>query len=141
MTFLKIKKFDVKKLIPKISAEFTFVLTWPLQVLGLKGSRCAPGNSSKCKKDMQNFCRNYNPGHNILAKIYWYPFPLYLKWSPNHLRYSERANLRWVQERKIEQFFPEKISFLPQYFMLLYIKKILPLIHLLKIRDWWTWLQ
>ena len=38
---LKNEKFDVKKLIPKISEEFSVVVTWPLQMLGLKGCRYA----------------------------------------------------------------------------------------------------
>ena len=37
--FLKNKKFDVKKLIPKILEEFTIVIAWSLQMLGLNGSR------------------------------------------------------------------------------------------------------
>ena len=39
---LKNKKFDVKKLVPKISEEFTIVIIWSIQMLGLKGSRYAP---------------------------------------------------------------------------------------------------
>ena len=41
---LKNKKIDVKKLIPKISEEFSIVITRPLQMLGLKGSRYAPAS-------------------------------------------------------------------------------------------------
>ena len=41
---LKNKKFDVRKLTPKISEEFTIVITWPLQMLGLEESRYAPGH-------------------------------------------------------------------------------------------------
>ena len=39
---LKNKKLDVKKVIPKISEGFTIVITRPLQMLGLKGSRDVP---------------------------------------------------------------------------------------------------
>ena len=39
---LKNKKIDVKKLIPKISEEFTIVTTLRPQMLGFKGSRYAP---------------------------------------------------------------------------------------------------
>ena len=39
---LKNKKFHFKTLIPKISEEFTIVITWPLQMFGLNGSRYAP---------------------------------------------------------------------------------------------------
>ena len=39
---LKNKTFDVKKLKPKISEEFTIVIIWPLQMLRLKGSHCGP---------------------------------------------------------------------------------------------------
>ena len=39
---LKNKKFYVKKLIPKIPEEFSIVIIWPLQMLGLKGSHHAP---------------------------------------------------------------------------------------------------
>ena len=35
---IKNKKIDVKKLILKISEEFTLVIIWPHQILGLKGS-------------------------------------------------------------------------------------------------------
>ena len=42
---LKNKKFDVKKLILKISEEITIVIIWPLQMLILKGSRYVPVGS------------------------------------------------------------------------------------------------
>ena len=38
---IKNKKYDVKKLIPKISEEFCLIIIWPHQMLGLKESRYA----------------------------------------------------------------------------------------------------
>ena len=42
LTFADLR-FDVKKFISKISEEFTIVIIWPLQMLGLKVFRYAPG--------------------------------------------------------------------------------------------------
>ena len=40
---LKNERFDVKKIISKISEEFSVVIIWPLQMIGLKVSCYAPG--------------------------------------------------------------------------------------------------
>ena len=58
-----LRKTDVKKLIPKISEEFTLVIIWPHQMLGLKGSRYASvTNSFFLKLDKityrKVFCKN-----------------------------------------------------------------------------------
>ena len=47
---LKNKTVDVKKLIPKILEGFIIVITWPLQMRGLKGSHYATGQAEISKK-------------------------------------------------------------------------------------------
>ena len=54
---LKNKKFDDKKLKPKISEQFSIVIIWPLQMLGLKGSHNTPD------------CHRVNPAAGLLKYV------------------------------------------------------------------------